>query len=81
MRYLFAFLRYYPLFAIPLAGVLAELAFFLKRKGAKSHILYWLLTFFLVSTSIAWIVFRGDTESDRWLKKIFGANPPIIQNY
>ena len=72
MRLAFAILRYYPLIAIPLAGVLAELAYFMKRKGSSLQYVYWGISILLVVTSVLWGVYRGDIHSDQWLKDLTG---------
>ena len=71
VRLLFAIFRYYPLIMVPSAVLMAELAWYMKRKGSRSYKYYFAFSVVLVISSGVWIYFRGDLYADKWLKQLF----------
>lgn len=61
-------LRYYPFWALPLAFVMVEVALSFRRKKKTSQHYFWVIAGILVISSIAWLAFRGDKKSDRWVE-------------
>lgn len=70
MHVAFAMLRYFPLWALPMAFVSGELGVALKRRGYG--VAYALLggSIVLVVFSILWLIFRGDLNSDKWVRMV-----------
>ncbi|MCC7441667.1 MAG: hypothetical protein IT285_08540 [Bdellovibrionales bacterium] len=71
MPFLHTLLRLYPFWAVPLGLLLIEIGVFLKRRRTSGHIQSWVGAGFLLATSIAWMVMRGDRYSDDWLRRMF----------
>jgi hypothetical protein len=66
---LFAIVRYFPLWALPVGFLSIELGIALKRRGYKAAaICLFLNCVALVSMSGLWIFFRGDRNSDDWVR-------------
>lgn len=72
MHLLFAIVRYFPLWALPIGFLSFELGIALKRRGYRaSGVLLLVNCVALVALSGAWIFFRGDRHSDEWVRWFF----------
>jgi hypothetical protein len=70
MHSIFTLARFYPFWALPLALVLAELGRHFRRKNSPLYGPFWAIAGFLVVGTVAWIFFRGDVNSDQWIKTV-----------
>jgi len=68
MHWIFVLAHFLPFWAIPLAGALVQLAVHFRRRGSVLQWYFGVLAVGLVVASGAWIYFRGDRHSERWLK-------------
>lgn len=71
MHTLFALSRFYPYWAFPLAILFAELGWYFRRKKSGGQYYCWALVSVLAVTTIMWIGFRGDMNSDLWVRSFF----------
>jgi hypothetical protein len=70
MHYFYLFARLYPFFAIPLTFVFFELGIFYRRKESILQNYFWGASGFFGFTFLLWIIFRGDLNSDLWIKNV-----------
>lgn len=70
MHILYVIGRIFPFFAVPLALALCQFALFFRRKGRKVFKVYFGIAGLLVLLSLLWIVFRGDVNSDKWIRAL-----------
>ncbi|OFZ81977.1 MAG: hypothetical protein A2583_07315 [Bdellovibrionales bacterium RIFOXYD1_FULL_53_11] len=70
MHTIFAAIRFFPYWGIPLAVVLGEIAWYFHRKRSIAQYYFWGLVGTLAVTTILWIVFRGDINSDEWTRQM-----------
>ena len=74
MRWAFIFFRFYPYWAIPVAFVVFELGrHFHRHKSPRQWPLFGMVGV-LVLSSILWFVFRGDLNSDSWVRALLFQN-------
>jgi ABC-type polysaccharide/polyol phosphate export permease len=74
MHLIFLAARIYPFWALPMAIVVAQLYFFFRRRN--SNIQYSALAgiMMLLGGIVAWFFFRGDLNSDQWIRTVVGGN-------
>ena len=72
MHAIYFIARLYPFIVIPLVVIFIELGFFLRRQRSSVQHVCWLLSLFCVSSAVLWIVFRGDLNSDQWVRALLG---------
>lgn len=70
MYLLFALLRFYPYWALPLALVIGEIGVHLRRRKSPLQKYCWAWVGILGFTTILWFAFRGDVNSDKWVKAL-----------
>lgn len=71
MYVIFAFARFVPLWATPVALVLIQIGiFFSRRKEKKLAISFFGTAFMIIVGAGLWIYFRGDLHSDEWVKRV-----------
>jgi hypothetical protein len=70
MHWIFAALRFYPYWALPAALLCFELGVFFRRRLSSIEWAFWGAVGFFVVSTLLWFGFRGDVNSDRWLKAI-----------
>lgn len=69
MSYLFLFARFYPVIAVGSAFIFFELALYFRRSGrAYTMVFCFFLIFIALITAALWLGFRGDQNSDDWVK-------------
>ena len=66
--------KIYPFLAISCALASGQLGLFFLRKHNRVHLLFWLISFVLITTTVLWVIFRGDVNSDRWVRDFFEDN-------
>jgi hypothetical protein len=73
MHSIFALVRFFPYWAIPVILVLVETALFAKRRR-RTGLMIACLTFavLFVLTVGVWFYYRGDVHSDHWVREVFG---------
>jgi len=71
MHVIYALMRFYPFWALPVGLVLFELAFFFRRKNQKKQFFCFLTTLLLCVSALFWIILRGDLNSDAWVRSFF----------
>ena len=69
MHWVYAALRFYPFWALPLAFLVGEIAWFYHRKKRRIQYLFWVISFLVGISGIIWVVFRGDRFSDQWIQR------------
>ncbi|OFZ21061.1 MAG: hypothetical protein A2X94_06945 [Bdellovibrionales bacterium GWB1_55_8] len=72
MRFLFTALRFFPYWAIPVAFILADLGLHFRRKNNRVFVPLWSASGLLVVLVLLWFVFRGDKNSDLWVRALIG---------
>ncbi len=72
MRLIFASVRLFPYFAFPIAIILAEVGRHYRRKHSPKQWTCWGVAFGLMLLTVLWVVFRGDVNSDHWVKAVIG---------
>ena len=72
MHSVFTIFRFYPYWALPVALIFAELARHFHRRGkfAKWYCLG--MVGLLFALTIVWFVYRGDLNSDAWVRSMSG---------
>ena len=73
MHLLFALMRFYPFWALPLALVLGEIAWHFHRRRKGIQYSFWAGALFFFCTTLAWFILRGDLHSDAWVKALMGS--------
>ena len=68
MYILYALVRFYPVWALPLALLIGEVGIHLRRRKSRLQNYCWFWVGFLGLTTLLWIVFRGDLNSDKWVR-------------
>ncbi len=68
MHHVYFFMRIYPYWALPLALVMGQLGLHFRRRKFRMQYSFWAMIVFLVVTSVAWIAYRGDTQSEQWVR-------------
>lgn len=68
MRWVYAFVRLYPFFAVPVALILVELGLHFRRRRVKTQFYFFGIAGFLLLTSFLWLFYRGDSRSDHWVR-------------
>ncbi len=69
MQLAFLIARFFPFWAVPLALIFLELAYYFKRKKGRYFMALCLgAAGVLLGLSIAWGIARGDLHSDRWVR-------------
>jgi putative effector of murein hydrolase len=74
MEYVFLMARLFPYWMIPLSISIFEVGLNLKRRKNRFFLLPWSTCVMMILLVILWIFFRGDLNSDTWVKEIFGLN-------
>lgn len=70
MHTLYVLARIYPWWAIPLVVVLGELGFFFRRRRSKKQRIFWIGALALILGLILWFYYRGDLNSDQWVRTV-----------
>ncbi len=64
--------RLYPYWAVPIAVVFVEMGMYYRRKKNKNmQAAAWFISAYLVFSSLIWVLFRGDQNSDIWIRRFF----------
>ncbi len=72
MRTLYLLARFYPYWALPLFLLLSEMGWIFRRKGRPSlQWGLWSLAAVKFVGLVLWFWFRGDLNSDRWIRAWF----------
>ncbi len=74
MHWLFAIARLYPFIAGSIVIVLMELGRYYRRRRHKHQWIWFGVSGFLIVTILIWLGFRGDKNSDLWIRYLIG-NP------
>jgi hypothetical protein len=72
MHVIYALVRLYPWWALPLILILGELGWYFHRKAARPQYYCWGLAGLLLILTVLWFAYRGDLYSDRWVKSLVG---------
>lgn len=72
MRSLYLIARLYPYVALPLALLIADIGRHFRRKKQDYQYYCWFWSGFLLFFIILWFVFRGDLNSDKWVRALIG---------
>jgi hypothetical protein len=73
MSFLYLLLKIYPIIGVALGVLCFDLSRSLKQKGNKGYIGLIIFSVFWFLSATTWVVFRGDKNSDRWYRDVFGA--------
>ena len=68
MHALFSIVRFYPYWALPVAIILAETGFYFRRREKPARFYFFGFSGLLVLGIACWFVFRGDINSDAWVR-------------
>ncbi|MGZ3689001.1 MAG: hypothetical protein ACXVBW_11910, partial [Bdellovibrionota bacterium] len=68
MHTIFMMARFYPYWALPLAVLVGDIGLYFRRKKNDIQWALWSLAGFLVLGIIVWVAFRGDLNSDQWVR-------------
>ena len=73
MHWLFAMVRFFPYWALPIALVLLETGVYFKRwKRWKPQFLCWGIAVVFLLAIGTWFFYRGDMNSDQWVRMMTG---------
>jgi hypothetical protein len=72
MHTFFALARFFPYWAFPLALLSGEVAWYYYRKKSSQQYLFWGVSAVLLVLMLLWIAFRGDLNSDEWVRYFSG---------
>ncbi|MGE0616089.1 MAG: hypothetical protein AB7P04_10650 [Bacteriovoracia bacterium] len=72
MVLIYAAVRFFPYWAVPLAIVLADIGLYFRRKKSRTQWFFWFTTGLCLLLTLIWFIYRGDMNSDRWLDQFFG---------
>lgn len=72
MHFIHTVVRFFPYWAFPVGLIVAELAWYFRRKKSPMEYYCWGISGFLFIGIVAWIAARGDLHSDQWVKYFFG---------
>lgn len=75
MHFLYTLGRLYPYWALPIILILGEVGIFFKRKGSRVEYYFWISASILSLGVIAWLIFRGDVNSDKWVTHLLSYIP------
>ncbi len=70
MSIVFFFLKLYPFFGIALTFLCVDLARSFKRRVNKAWIGMLAFGFIFFSSTVLWVVFRGDRNADLWFARL-----------
>lgn len=70
MSVVFFLLKLYPFFGVALTVLCVDLARNFKRRANRAWIGIVGFGFFFFSTSVLWVVFRGDRNADLWFSRL-----------
>ena len=70
MRFVYLFLRFFPILAVALSVVSMQFVVYYRRRANKTYYFYMGFIVFLILLSLIWVVFRGDLHSDEWLRAL-----------
>ncbi len=65
-------MRYFPFIGGAFAFGFTQIAIFLRRKVRKTQWYWWSAASFWFILIGVWLFFRGDKNSDEWVKRWFG---------
>jgi hypothetical protein len=70
MHWFYAIVRFLPYWALPVMLLCAETGWTLRwtPKARKKQVFLWGSALFLAVISGGWFFFRGDVNSDRWVR-------------
>lgn len=69
MHWVFATVRFFPYWALPLVLVFFETGVYFKRRNKKRRwAACWAVMVLLFAGIGTWFAFRGDVHSDQWVK-------------
>ena len=72
MHLIFLMARIYPFWAIPCSYLMFELGTFFRRRESPYRFLFWGGLVLFSSTVLLWGIYRGDLNSDIWVKALLG---------
>ncbi len=70
MSIVFFFLKLYPFFGIALTFLCVDLARSFKRRVNRAWIGMVAFGFIFFSSTVLWVVFRGDRNADLWFARL-----------
>jgi hypothetical protein len=73
MHFFFTFARIYPAWAVPTAFIFFELGIYYRRKASKLQYYLWGITAIQILLLLVWLIFRGDINSDLWVRAVVDA--------
>lgn len=73
MHTIYAIARFYPFWAIPLAVIIFQIGVHFRRRARPAQWTCFAMVGVLILTGIAWLVYRGDMNSDRWVRRVQGS--------
>ena len=72
MHTIFFIARLYPYIAIPLVLICIELSIFFRRQRNSAQYFFWIMSAFFLGSAFLWVGFRGDLNSDQWVRSLLG---------
>jgi hypothetical protein len=70
MHVLYALVRFFPYWALPVALIVAELGRFYRRRQSQNQYWCWTASVALIVFTVFWFVLRGDQNSDNWVRAL-----------
>lgn len=70
--------RIYPYWAIPVAIIFAEIAYFYKRRKSPHQFIFWMASATFILGLVLWLIYRGDINSDVWVQSWIGSTQESI---
>lgn len=72
MRFFYSIAKFYPYLCIGLSVAFFELGLYYRRKNHRAQFVFWGMIGFFILTTLMWFVFRGDLNSDQWIRWMQG---------
>jgi NADH:ubiquinone oxidoreductase subunit 4 (subunit M) len=62
--------RFYPYWAIPCFVIIAQFGVHYRRRASSLQYLFWGITGLMILCTIVWLIYRGDLNSDEWVRSM-----------
>ncbi len=71
--FVFFIARFYPFFALAFALLFFDLGRHFRRRKDRRQWGFWAVCGFFLLTTLLWLVFRGDMNSEKWVRQVLGS--------
>ena len=71
MAAIFLMVKFVPFWAVPLALVVGDVGWHLHKRRNRLEYVCYIAALCLISLAGIWLYYRGDVNSDKWLKSLY----------